>query len=121
MAGRPSGNSPATASERSGYDDHRGYCAERIGQIASRDLPPEAISWAKTAISDTVGVTLADAREPCTAIVDRIVTGGGSHGDCLIFDTNRRAPPLDVALINDTAAHALDVAAIALPLSATPV
>jgi 2-methylcitrate dehydratase PrpD len=82
--------------------------AERIHAIAFRDLPPAALSAAKTAILDTVGVTLAGAREPCAATVDRIVTAGESRGECLIFGTNRRAPALDAALINGTAAHALD-------------
>src|SRR3954454_20470987 len=84
--------------------------AERIGHIAYFDLPPEAVYWAKTAILDTVGVTLAGAAEPCTQIVARVLaagTGAGS-GECLIFGTDRRAAPLDAALINGTAAHALD-------------
>ena len=82
--------------------------AERIHAIAFRDLPAAALSAAKTAILDTVGVTLAGAREPCAAIVDRTITAGESRGECLIFGTNRRAPALDAALINGTAAHALD-------------
>src|SRR3954452_12417619 len=84
--------------------------AERIGRIAFADLPPEAVHWAKTAILDTVGVTLAGAAEPCTQIVARVLaagTGAGS-GECLIFGSDRRAAPLDAALINGTAAHALD-------------
>ena len=84
--------------------------AERIGHISYADLPPEAVRWAKTAILDTVGVTLAGAAEPCTQIVARVLgTGPASHrGECLIFGTDRRAAPLDAALINGTAAHALD-------------
>ncbi len=33
---------------------------------------------------------------------------GNSTGECLIFGTDRRAAPLDAALVNGTAAHALD-------------
>src|SRR3954449_11043434 len=84
--------------------------AERIGAIAYADLPREAVYWAKTAILDTVGVTLAGAAEPCTQIVARVLSAGAgrTNGQCLIFGTDRRAAPLDAALINGTAAHALD-------------
>lgn len=82
--------------------------AERIGHISYADLPPEAVYWAKAAILDTVGVTLAGAAEPCTRIVARILGAGAEIGGCLVFGTDRRASPLDAALINGTAAHALD-------------
>ncbi len=38
--------------------------AERIVAITYADLPTEAVHWAKAAILDTVGVTLAGAAEP---------------------------------------------------------
>ena len=65
--------------------------------------------WAKAAILDTVGVTLAGAGEAVRA--DRRARAGAAPapgGECLIFGTDRRAAPLDAALINGTAAHALD-------------
>jgi len=80
--------------------------AERIVAIAYDDLPPVAVEWAKMAILDTVGVTLAGAGEPCAQIVERVLAGGA--GECLIFGSDRRAAPLDAALVNGTAAHALD-------------
>ena len=80
--------------------------AERLAAITYGDLPAEAVQWAKAAVLDTVGVTLAGAREECAQIVGRVLASGG--GECLIFGTDRRAAPLDAALINGTAAHALD-------------
>jgi 2-methylcitrate dehydratase PrpD len=80
--------------------------AERIAAVCYDDLPAEAVHWAKVAILDTVGVTLAGAGEPCAAIVSGVL--GSSGGECLIFGTGRRASPLDAALVNGTAAHALD-------------
>jgi 2-methylcitrate dehydratase PrpD len=80
--------------------------AERIAAIAYDDLPAEAIQWAKMAVLDTVGVTLAGAAEPCAQIVERVLASPA--GECLIFGSDRRAAPLDAALINGTAAHALD-------------
>jgi len=64
------------------------------------------VDWAKLAILDTLGVTLAGAHEPCAQIVSRVLPASG--GECLIFGTDRHAPPLDAALVNGTAAHALD-------------
>ena len=80
--------------------------AEKIGAIRYKDLPCEAIEWAKIAILDTVGVTLAGAGEDCARIVEQ--TLGGARGECLIFGGDHRMGPLDAALINGTAAHALD-------------
>jgi len=80
--------------------------AELIVAIAYEDLPPVAVEWAKMAILDTVGVTLAGAAEPCAQIVERVLASGG--GECLIFGSDRRAAPLEAALVNGTAAHALD-------------
>jgi 2-methylcitrate dehydratase PrpD len=82
--------------------------AENIAAVRYHDLPPEAVHWAKVAITDTIGCTLAGAVEDCARIADRVITGGASTGPCLIFGTNRRAAPLDAALINGTASHALD-------------
>ncbi len=80
--------------------------AERIAAVGYGDLPAEAVHWAKLAILDTVGVTLAGAGEECAPIVARVLASPA--GECLIFGSNRRAGPLDAALINGTAAHALD-------------
>lgn len=84
--------------------------AERIAAIRYAELPAEAVHWAKMAVLDTVGVTLAGAREECAHIVERLLASPSEHagGGCLIFGSDRRAGPLDAALINGTAAHALD-------------
>ena len=86
--------------------------ARRIIAFRYDDLPEDAVAWAKTAILDTVGVTLAGAGEECVRIVERIqgIDGGGgsSSGPCLIFGSDVRTGPLDAVLINGTASHALD-------------
>ncbi len=79
--------------------------AERIAGVRYDTLPAEAAHWARMAILDTVGCTLTGASEPCARIVARVT---GSNGPCLIFGTRQRVAPLDAALINGTAAHALD-------------
>jgi 2-methylcitrate dehydratase PrpD len=80
--------------------------AEKIVAIRYAALPQAAVAWTKAAILDTVGVTLAGAGEDCARIV--AATLGGAAGPCLIFGSDRRTSPLDAALINGTAAHALD-------------
>ena len=96
--------------------------AERIGAIHYDGLPPEAVRWAKAAILDTVGVTLAGAGEPCAQIVERVLTSGPGTGagECLIFGSDRRTAPLDAALVNGTAAHALDFDDVANSLGGHP-
>ena len=79
--------------------------AERIGSVRFEALPPEAVHWARVAILDTVGCTLAGADEPCARIVGRVA---GSAGPSVVFGTGRRVGALDAALINGTASHALD-------------
>jgi 2-methylcitrate dehydratase PrpD len=82
--------------------------AGKIAAIRYEDLPQEAVFWAKAAILDTVGVTLAGSREECTRIVEQVVAAESHGGDSLAFGSDRRVPPLAAALINGTAAHALD-------------
>lgn len=82
--------------------------ADRIASVTYDSLPDDALHWARVAILDTVGVTLAGASEPCARIAARVLAGGNSTGPSLIFGTDHRAAPLDAALINGTASHALD-------------
>ena len=82
--------------------------AERIQSVTFDSLTDDALHWAKIAVLDTVGCTLAGANEECAQIIGRVATYGTAGGDCLVFGTNRRVGPLEAALINGTAAHALD-------------
>ncbi len=82
--------------------------AKRINALRYEALPPEAVRWAKVGILDTIGVTLAGADEECTRIVAGVTLRGGSGGPALVFGRGARAGALDAALVNGTAAHALD-------------
>lgn len=81
--------------------------AERIAAMQYADLSDEALYWGKIAVLDTIGVTLAGALEDAPRLLDDVV-GLPGGGPSLIFGTKRRASALDAALINGTAAHALD-------------
>ncbi len=81
--------------------------AKRIVAMRADTMPAEALAWSKVGLLDTVGVTLAGAREDATRIVEEVLASP-SAGACLVFGSNRRIGPLDAALINGTAAHVLD-------------
>ena len=82
--------------------------AGRIVAMRYEDLPPEAVHWCKVAVLDTLGVTLAGAAEEAPRIVEDVLGLQPAEGPCLILGGNRRVRPLDAALLNGTAAHALD-------------
>lgn len=82
--------------------------ARRICALDFGELPAEAVHWAKVGILDTVGVTLAGAQEEATRVLAAVTLRGGSGGPALVFGSATRARALDAALVNGTAAHALD-------------
>jgi 2-methylcitrate dehydratase PrpD len=86
--------------------------AARINGLKFDDYPQEAIDWAKVAVLDTLGVSLAGAPEETTQIPIKVLgsgqTPGQNTGPSLIWGSAMRTTPMDAALINGTAAHALD-------------
>ena len=77
--------------------------ARRIGAISFEALPPEAVSWAKVGILDTVGVTLAGGGRETAPVSCRARWRRIAAGPALLFGTGRRVGALDAALINGTA------------------
>lgn len=94
--------------------------AGRILALRYEDLPETAVHWAKVAILDTVGVTLAGAGEETVRILESVPGVGTASGPCLIFGRGRRTSCLDAALINGTAAHALDFDDVNLTMGGHP-
>jgi 2-methylcitrate dehydratase PrpD len=82
--------------------------AEKICSITSDQVSPEALQWAVIAVVDTLAVTYLGAPEPCTALLLDTPGIGDAPGPALFFGTARRGSMLDAALVNGTAAHALD-------------
>jgi 2-methylcitrate dehydratase PrpD len=82
--------------------------AERTSAMRYEDLPPEAVHWSKVALLDTIGVTLAGAREDTTALVAETLELKPESGPCLVLGSTKRVAALDAALANGVAAHALD-------------
>ena len=81
--------------------------AQHIIAMRNDNMPAAALAWSKVGLLDTVGVTLAGAREDATRIVAEVIASPSS-GPSLVFGGNQRIGPLDAALINGTAAHVLD-------------
>jgi 2-methylcitrate dehydratase PrpD len=82
--------------------------AQRIAAFDSKDLTPRALKAARTAIIDTVGVTIAGSAEACVQILLDTPGIADAPGACTVFGTNVRTSALDAALLNGTASHALD-------------
>jgi hypothetical protein len=82
--------------------------AERIHGLRYEDLTPTALEWTRAAFSDTAGVTLAGIVEDGPRILLRVPGIAAASGPSLIFASHRRTSPLDAALVNGTASHALD-------------
>jgi 2-methylcitrate dehydratase PrpD len=82
--------------------------ADRIAEVTFEALPREAVATAKQGILDTVGVTLAGARDDTTAVVTRALRWTAGQGAAMIFGGSESLDALSAALINGTASHALD-------------
>jgi|SRR5882672_716019 len=82
--------------------------AERVAALRYEDFPPEAVHAGKIAVLDTLGVALAGSTEEASRIVEDVLGLEASHGPCLVLGGTRRIGPLDAALVNGVAAHALD-------------
>ncbi|MEX2451277.1 MAG: MmgE/PrpD family protein [Rhodospirillales bacterium] len=82
--------------------------AERANGLRYADFPADALHWAKVAIADAIGVTLAGAHEPAPEIAGAVLAAAHTPGPSLVWGSTVRTHPLEAALINGTACHALD-------------
>jgi 2-methylcitrate dehydratase PrpD len=82
--------------------------AERVLAIGPNRVTEKAEFWTKQVIIDTIACALAGLPEPCADILLRAPHLVNAEGPALIWGTDRRTSPLDAALVNGTAAHALD-------------
>ena len=82
--------------------------AEKICSFGQEAATSFALQQARTAIIDTVAVTLAGSAENCAQILMNTAGVASAPGSSLIFGTDRRTSALDATLVNGTASHALD-------------
>ena len=82
--------------------------AERVHSFGEKNLTKQAIELSRTAIIDTIGVTLAGSVEPCAANLLRTPGVAEAPGPCTLLGTYRKTSALDATFFNGTASHALD-------------
>lgn len=71
-------------------------------------LPPPALTAAKTAVLDCVGVTLAGSKEPSAKICAQIARRESTREEATVLGQGFKSSALHAAFANGTAAHALD-------------
>lgn len=83
--------------------------AEFIAGLRFNDLSPEAIANAKLAIIDTVGVATFGSTLPWSQIVADVGQDFGATGKSSIWGRGWQTAPSIAALVNGTAAHAVEM------------
>ena len=76
--------------------------------ITSSQPPQQALDLAARAFLDTIGVSLAGSAERPAQLVRELVAEESPDGPATILGTARRSSAAGAALVNGTAAHALD-------------
>lgn len=82
--------------------------ATAASRLTFADIPSAAIAQVKPAIVDAIGCILSGIAAEGTMPLRRVLELDGGAADALVFGTARRLPAGAAALINGTAAHALD-------------
>lgn len=82
--------------------------ATLICQFDTRLIDAQAIDLSRTAIIDTLGVTLAGVGEPCVSNLLKTPGIATSPGVSTIFGTGIKTSALDAALVNGVGSHAHD-------------
>ncbi len=81
--------------------------AARVLAFRDPQLDETLVAAARTAVIDTLAVTLLGSVEPSTRMV-RAALGNALNGPARILGSGERASVLDAALVNGVASHALD-------------
>jgi 2-methylcitrate dehydratase PrpD len=87
---------------------HTAHVIDFIVGSRFEDIPPKALAVAKGAMLDCVGVALAGARQPGGMIPAQWARASAGAGQATVWGHDFRTSAHDAALVNGTAAHALD-------------
>ena len=82
--------------------------ARFVAEAGYDQLPPEAVTAARRAVLDTVGVALAGSREECGRIAASLAAEEGGAPEAAVLGAALRLPATRAALVNGVFAHALD-------------
>lgn len=86
---------------------HLAELARFVVQTPQARIPSQALTRAKHALIDVLGVTIAGSTEEVSRIISRHVAAT-SRGSATVIANGARASAADAALSNGTAGHALD-------------
>jgi 2-methylcitrate dehydratase PrpD len=92
----------------------------RARALRFADLPDDVVVLAKQCLLDWTGVTLAGAGEQATTILREEVLAEAGPPRATLIGTGQRAGPSQAALVNGTAAHALDYDDVVPAMSGHP-
>ena len=79
-----------------------------VAEFDANDLNITPIRWAKHALLDWLGVTLAGARDPLVEILISDALESGERGQTSLIGSKAQTTPTFAAMINGAASHALD-------------
>ena len=82
--------------------------AHLIAETTYEQLPAEAVTQAKRALLDTLGVTLAGHQETAGQIITAWIKEHGGNQEAAVLGTTLSTTPALAALANGTLGHALD-------------
>lgn len=85
---------------------------EFVASLRPAAIPHEAIAVVRTGFIDSIGTLIAGSVEPAPQLLHK--TLAPPPGDASLFLTGPRVPAPEAALINGTAAHALDFDDVAM-------
>ncbi|WP_409308374.1 MmgE/PrpD family protein [Pectobacterium sp. B1J-3] len=82
--------------------------AHNLLAFSRQTFPSDALAQARTAIIDTLGVTLAGGIQDGAEKLRAVIVPSAATGNSRVFGTELRLNALDAALLNGTSAHLLD-------------
>jgi 2-methylcitrate dehydratase PrpD len=82
--------------------------AEFVATVDADKIPDRCLYGARIGMLDCLGVMVAGAREDATQIVSAMVATSVANDGAPEIPSGRNLAPADAALVNGTAAHALD-------------
>lgn len=94
--------------------------AHLIAETTYAQLPVSAVTQAKRALLDTIGVTLAGHGESAGQIITAFVKEAGGHQEAAVLGTSLYTSPALAALANGTLGHALDFDDVTVHLRGHP-
>jgi 2-methylcitrate dehydratase PrpD len=92
----------------------------RAAALRFEDLPPAIVRLAGQCLLDWLGVTIAGSVEPASVLLRAEVLPEAAPGPATVLGTGERVGPATAALLNGTAAHALDYDDVVPAMSGHP-